>query len=441
MVNRYGDGGRGGYFGLFILFVGGINIKDSYLLLGYGCANRSLACYLKTLGRQYLIYDDNLADYRYDIDFNRFTTVVKSGGVPADHWMVMASRKLGKDIISDLELFYRLSPNKTLIAVTGTNGKTTTAALTAHILGDIDLGGNIGTALFDFIDSPRDIVIEASSFMLEDCRYFHPQIAVILNLSPHHLSRHGCFSKYVQAKMKIIANCKDSDIIIYNDDDPLLCELVKRKPGIIIPFSLKKKVPGCYLARGKIYFHERALLDIKKIPLIGEHNIANVMAALATALSYRPDLVDFERKIESFRSFAYRIEYLGSRDGINYYNDSKATNYAALASSLASFPKEKILLLCGGTQEEGNINLIAGVLTNIIQVIASGDNREAIERFFTEKGIPVVTYQSLAVALDNLNRYLGNATVVLLSPGAPSYDQFKDYKERGDFFSKWFLKK
>ena len=410
-------------------------------MLGYGSANRAVAAYLENQGRKYTIYDDNIPEHTGWIDLTGVELAVKSSGFPTDHPMVEKCLEERIEVISDLELFYRCFPDRKTITVTGTNGKTTTAALIAHLMPDADLGGNIGTPLFTFTESERPLVIEASSFMLESCRGFRTDVAVVLNITPHHLSRHGDFEAYASAKGKIVAKRRPEDVLIYNADDERARVLAKTSPGVNIPFSVRDKVDGGFIEDGKIYFKDRFLLDADAITLPGAHNRANALAVLSAVCAFQPDIVITAEHFQGFRPFPHRIEHVATIAGIKYYNDSKATNPAALAAALALFSDEKVLLICGGKEEEADFSLVARELQAVRRVIACGENRQLLADFFRTYGIMVVTYPDLASALDAHDVYLAGITIVLFSPGAPSYDQFHDYAERGRYFTERIRKK
>ena len=396
---------------------------------------------MSKLRREYVIYDDNIASYNDEPDLAKITLAVKSGGFPSDHPVMLKCIDAGVGIASDLELFYRFFPGRKTITVTGTNGKTTTAALIAHLLPGVDLGGNIGAPLFEFADSSRPIVIEASSFMLEYCHDFRTDIAVLLNITPHHLSRHRDFLEYASAKKKIVAARLPGDVLIYNADCEAASAAAKSSPGINIPFSVRGETEGYYAMAGGIYYLGSRLLDVDAIPLAGKHNLANAVAAMAAVFAFRPGAVITPESFRGFRPFPHRIEYAGSFKGIKHYNDSKATNPAALAAALAAFPDERVLLLCGGKEEGADFSLPVGALKAVARVVVSGENRERVARFFRGAGIDTEIYPDLASALDDLERHLADVTVVLFSPGAPSYDQFNNYAERGRYFTERIMRK
>jgi len=411
-----------------------------YLLLGYGISNQSIQKYFDTYNIEYTLYDDYLEDYNKNVDLNSFDIIIKSPIIKNDHWLIVLSRKLNKIIITDLELFYKMTPRKNMITVTGTNGKTTTVSLISKLIDNIDLAGNIGIPLFDFIESIDDIVIEASSFMLEYTEKFHSKYNVILNLTPNHLDHHQNFKNYVLSKFKLLNNIKKNDYLIYNYDDLLLRRLVQNLDVNLIPFSIEEEVDGGYLKNNDIYYKKKKILNIENINLLGRHNLANIAASICAVINYDPKIKNIEKNIQNFQPVEHRIEHLGLFNNLNIYNDSKSTNYRALKTALDSFKGESILLICGGRKQADNINVLDNSLNNIKLVLTNGENKDIFNCYFTINHIPFISFDTLDQLLSELDLHLKNISIVLFSPGAPSYDQFKNYAKRGEFFKNKILK-
>lgn len=385
------------------------------------------------------MYDDFLEEYHQDIDLNRFDIMVKSPVITPDHYLVKLAQRLNKPIITDLELFYSLQQTKTFITVTGTNGKTTTVRLIKHLLNDHDLGGNVGIPLFNFIDSPRNIIIEASSFMLEYTVNFHSKYNIILNITPNHLDHHQTFIEYIRCKLKLLKNITADDYLIYNYDDLLLRRLVSNYQVKLIPFSLVTKVNGGYLLDDNLYYQNQKIVNIKNIQLLGKHNLANILASICVILNYRNDLPPLDTLLKTFQAVEHRIEYLGELQNIKIYNDSKSTNYRALKIALDAFKSDEILLICGGKIREDNINLLNNSLSNLKQVLVNGENQEKLKNYFINKNIPVKGYGKLENLLDDIVSYLKPGLTILFSPGSSSYDQFKNFEQRGLYFKQRIL--
>jgi UDP-N-acetylmuramoylalanine--D-glutamate ligase len=409
-----------------------------YLLLGCGISNQAVKAYLEKQKIAFLLHDDHLPEFRKELDFNAFTTVVKSPGISNENWIIDISRKLNKEIITDLELFYRLQPQKNYITVTGTNGKTTTVKLLHALLPDHDLGGNVGTPLFCFIDSPRDVIIEASSYMLEYTRDFHSRVNVFLNITPNHLNHHCNFKDYCEAKFKLIQNLRNDDFVIYNYDDEVLRNKIEGLPCRLVPFSLKTNV-GVYFIDGAFYYQNHLLMTSADLKLQGMHNYQNIAAALAVIISQNISQ-NYEQIIKDFLPIEHRIEYLGKYRGAKVYNDSKATNYRALRASLLTFSTKKLVLVCGGMKAKDDIAILDDALRSLEYALIYGENREEFALYFRKKGIPHFTYNNLERLLEDLDNH-PQTEILLFSPGSVSYDQFRNFEERGLYFKFWYQNK
>lgn len=392
-----------------------------YLLLGMGITNQSIARYFASEGIDFVIYDDKT--HRHEINLDDVGIIIKSPGIKNNHFLLQK----GKRVIGDLELFYLKNPSKTLITVTGSNGKTTTVKLLKHLIDNIDLGGNIGYPLFDFINSKNDIIIEASSFMLESVRNFRSKYNVILNLFNTHLEYHKSFHNYVNSKLNLIRNARVDDYIIYNYDDLLLRRLINNFQGIKVPFSRLEKV-GVHVENKNIIYQNMKIASIDDIKLIGNHNLENVLAAIAVIVNYRGDV----SKLSSFTSVKYRLEYKGNLNGLDVYNDSKSTNFKALYNALLSFKNKNILLIAGGKKQNHNFNIFKNI-NSIRRSYFYGENREIMASFFKNKCEDVITYETLDEVFRNLNTE--GCNVLLFSPGSVSFDQFSSYEKRGEYFN------
>lgn len=394
-----------------------------YLLLGMGISNKSIAKYLEKHNLDYCVYDDVTAPN--PVNLEEIDVIIKSPGIHPSHFLLQNTKK----VITDLEFFYLHSQNKTLITVTGSNGKTTTVSLLKHLIGNIDLGGNIGVPLFDFIDSCNDIIIEASSFMLEYVNEFRSKYNVILNLFRTHLEHHNTYVNYIKSKLKLLKNTQPDDYIIYNYDDVLLRRLVVNYQGIKIPFSCQAKV-GIYLYNHKIKYQGQVITDTRKLNVIGEHNYRNMMAAIGVILHYRGSL----KGLSVFRGVHFRLELVGIIKGVKIYNDSKATNFNALYNALKTFKTNKVGLICGGQKRDDDFHLFEEI-NNLVKIYCYGENHLELSNYFRIKSREVYSFKTLeevmkAIKLDGLE-------ILLFSPGSVSYDQYPNYIKRGEAFNKF----
>jgi len=398
------------------------------LLLGLGISNKAIEKYMQKHNINYVTYDDSF--FRQDINLNGIDLIIKSSGVKNSHFLLQ--NNILK--ITDLEYFYNSCGNKkTFITVTGSNGKTTTVSLLKHLIDDIDLGGNIGYPLFDFIESSKDIIIEASSFMLEYIRNFHSKYIVLLNIHKTHLDHHLTFTNYIKSKINILKNVTEDDYIIYNDDDTIIKRIVNLYPGIKIPFSMHN-MNGVYCDEVYIYYQGKPVFLKKNIKLLGNHNVMNIMAAIAVVLNYRGNL----ERISSFYGVKYRLEFIGNFNGIDIYNDSKSTNFLATSEALRALKSKKVLLICGGMRRNDEYSLLEDV-ENVQKIYLYGENRFDFLKHFNSLRKECFLYSHLEEVIANLS--LEVIDTILFSPGSVSYDQFSDYIARGEKFNDLIKKK
>jgi UDP-N-acetylmuramoylalanine--D-glutamate ligase len=339
--------------------------------------------------------------------------LVKSPGVPQESPLVRAARAAGIPVLGELELAWRLLPNP-FIAVTGTNGKTTTTEWIGHIHrvagAPVAVAGNVGTAmstLVGAVDPAATIVAECSSFQLEDTVAFAPEAALLLNLSPDHLDRHGSFEHYRAAKLKIFANQRAEDLAV-------------------LPDGMELETPAAQLHVGA--------LSADAVGLPGLHNRANAAAAAAVCLARGLDPEAVAEGLRSFRGVAHRLELVAERDGVRYVNDSKATNVDSTLTALSSFAEEVHLILGGQGKAQDFAPLSPLVAERCAAVYLIGQDAERIADALADTGVPLVRAGDLASALATAQPTVSRGATVLLSPACASYDQFANFEERGDTF-------
>jgi UDP-N-acetylmuramoylalanine--D-glutamate ligase len=335
--------------------------------------------------------------------------LVKSPGVPGEARLVAEARERGVPVWSEVELGYRLLPNP-ILGVTGTNGKTTTAEWLGFIL-DTPVAGNVGRALTDLDGEVRPeqlIVCELSSFQLEDIHEFRPRIAVLLNLEPDHLDRHGSFGAYREAKLRIFENQAADDTAVLPRGFPLARD-VRR-----VEFTADDELPA-----------EPALR--------GAHNRENAAAATAAARAAGADDEEIARGLREFRGVPHRLELVGERRGVRYVNDSKATNVAAAVRALAAYEDEPLRLILGGSRKGEDFAPLATALgPNIRAVYVIGETADELARAIPD----TIRADDLATAVDRAAAAAQPGEVVLLSPACASYDQFRDFEQRGEEFKR-----
>jgi UDP-N-acetylmuramoylalanine--D-glutamate ligase len=380
------------------------------------------------------------------LTFRRQDLIVVSPGVPIDTPELLQVRNFGLPIIGEVELAARFLKGKTL-AITGSNGKTTTTSLCGEILAagklSVQVGGNIGLPVIALVDQSTDdgwSVLEVSSFQLETTYQFHPQIAVILNVTPDHLDRHGSFENYVAAKEKIFANQTREDALILNADDDVTTSAAARAYANLYWFSRKRIVrQGTCVHEGAVIYRatEQAspefILKVDEIPLKGSHNVENVLAAACAARLAGISAETIRAAIMSFRAVAHRLEFVANVNGVDYYNDSKATNVDAAMKAIDAFPGG-IHLILGGKDKNSDYRLMRPLLQQRVKAVYTVGS--AAEKIFThiEGSAPVVSAGTLDAAVTRAAAAAQPGEIVLLAPACSSFDQFQNYEHRGQVF-------
>ena len=380
------------------------------------------------------------------LTFRRQDLIVVSPGVPLDTPELVQVRNFGLPIIGELELAARFLKGKTL-AITGSNGKTTTTTLVGEILKSAGLptlvAGNIGVPVISLIDDSTDdtwSVLEVSSFQLETTREFHPRIAVILNITPDHLDRHGSFENYALAKERIFAAQDESDLVVLNEDNPRAAASASRSKARVYWFSLEHPVPqGAWVDGGQILFRAsidapvETVMPLNAIPLKGEHNVENVLGAVCASRLAGATPQVIRRAVENFKAVEHRLEYVATINGVEFYNDSKATNVDATAKAIAAFPGG-IHLILGGKDKNSDYTLLSDLLRARVKAVYTiGAAAEKIESHL--RGVVSLhSCETLDKAVATAAAAAHPGDIVLLAPACSSFDQFESYEHRGRIF-------
>lgn len=366
----------------------------------------------------------------------RAATLVKSPGVPQDAPVVVAARAAGVPVIGELEVAWRLCPSE-VIAVTGTNGKTTTTELVGHIHReagcDALVAGNVGMPLADLLDDAgpeTTIVLEASSFQLEDTVAFSPEAAVLLNISEDHLDRHRTMENYLAAKHQAFVRQEPGDVAVARDD------LADGLPGAArrIRFGDGRGMDMGAEA-GALWWQGREFMRTRDIRLRGRHNLDNAMAAAAVCLArgLAPNAV--RNGLRTFAGVRHRLEEVAEAGGVLWVNDSKATNPASTAVALASFDSGVHLIAGGRAKGGGFASLVRPVQMHCAAVYLIGEAADALARDLAPAGVPLHACGDLATAVARARAAARPGDTVLLSPACASFDQFHDYEARGAAFT------
>jgi UDP-N-acetylmuramoylalanine--D-glutamate ligase len=375
--------------------------------------------------------------------FVRQDLIVPSPGVAPTMPALAAARAIGVPVWSEIELAWRFLRGR-LLCITGSNGKTTTTSLVGHILETaglpVQVAGNIGTPLISRVDLSSDqgfTVIEASSFQLESIVAFRPDIAVLLNITPDHLDRHGSLEAYSRAKARMFQNQGAGDAAILNADDAVAAQYAPAEPRVFW-FSRQKRVAsGCYLRGEEIVFRcdgvESVLLERKTIGLRGNHNVENVLAAAAAARLAGAEPAAIAEGVRTFAGVEHRIEYVATISGVEYFNDSKATNVDATLKALDAFAGN-VLLILGGKDKGSDYGILrASLRSHARMALLIGSAAGKIESQLAG-AVPLERAGTLARAVEMAARHAQAGDTVLLAPACASFDQFESYEHRGRFF-------
>lgn len=372
--------------------------------------------------------------------------VITSPGIPPHSEIMQRIKKENIPVISELELTNRESKTPFII-ITGTNGKTTTTALTEHILSkslNVKACGNIGQPPSDFADLDLDyFVCEASSFQLEMTPDLTPYIAVWTNFTPDHVDWHQGLENYFNAKAKVFTGKQTAKYCVLNAKDPKLLELSKGVTGTIFMFAQNLGENCCYVENGEIIFKQNgkpeSIIKLSDCPLIGEHNYQNIMCAIICAKLTGVVNEVIRQAIMEFKAPAHRLEKITQKNGITFYNDSKATNPEAAIVAIDSFNNTDVVLIAGGRDKNTDLTEFCNSINNHIKtVILIGEATERFEENLKKHGFNnIIREKTMQSAIDKSIEL--NPDVVLLSPACASFDMFTSYENRGEVFREYVL--
>jgi UDP-N-acetylmuramoylalanine--D-glutamate ligase len=380
------------------------------------------------------------------LTFRRQDLIIVSPGVPLNTPELVQARGFGRTVIGELELAAHFLRGR-MLAITGSNGKTTTTTLVGEILKEAGLptlvGGNIGVPVVALIDSSTPdtwSVLEVSSFQLESTFEFRPAIAVILNITPDHLDRHGSFENYARAKERIFAAQTAEDALVLNADNEPAAEAAHRSISRVYWFSTKHAVEqGAWLDDGFVVFRGAKDAPIEKvmplsgITLKGAHNVENVLAAVVASRLAGASFQAIQSAIEKFHAVEHRLEYVATCNGVEYYNDSKATNVDATAKAIAAFPGG-IHLILGGKDKGSDYRVLSDLLRQRVRAVYTIGSAAAKIESHLRGIIPLHPCETLDKAVAAAGDAARPGEIVLLAPACSSFDQFESYEQRGRIF-------
>jgi UDP-N-acetylmuramoylalanine--D-glutamate ligase len=371
-----------------------------------------------------------------DLDF-----LVKNPGIPYENPLIAEAVKRNIPVYTEVEIAGLIS-EASIIAITGSNGKTTTTTLVGEMLKNSDktpvVAGNIGTVFSEVAaksTSQEILVAELSSFQLMGTEKFKPQISVFLNLFEAHLDYHGSVDEYGKAKAKITENQDENDFVIYNADDERVTELMKQSKAKHIPFSINRQLKeGAYIHEDSLYFQDRKVIELKEIVLPGEHNLSNIMAAVAASMLAGASTEQIGKVLTTFAGVTHRLQYVGEVEGRRFYNDSKATNILATKAALSAFEKD-VILLAGGLDRGNSFDDLIPSLKNVKVLVTFGQTAEKMADAGRQAGIETIKRaDNVEEAVPVAYSHSKDGDVILLSPACASWDQYKTFEQRGDMF-------
>lgn len=435
------------------------------LVVGLGISGLSIVKALKELESKIYLYDskdeETLNDFLIqikDIYFEKYLNgnspildnidlIIKSPGVPLDIPILKEAKDKNIEVITDLELAYRINHNKNIIAITGTNGKTTTTKLTGEIFKKSGYNtyvlGNIGVGILDhMINTNEDdiFIIETSSFQLEHTFYFKPKVSVITNITPDHISWHGNLENYIEAKKKVYINQDSEDYTILNYDDKTLRDLGHNIKSNIIWFSIKEILDeGVFIEEGYIVVKKDGkitkVLPLSDIQIPGNHNLENILASIAIGWIMGVNTEDMIKAVSEFKGVEHRIEYVKDIDGMNFYNDSKGTNPDSTIKAIEALDAP-IILIAGGYDKGSEYNsLIDSFNDKIKYLILLGETKLKISKAAKDFGFENIHLVETMKEAVELSYKLGEkGDNILLSPACASWGMYNNFEERGDDF-------
>lgn len=443
----------------------------SVLVVGLGRSGLASASFLKKQGAFVIGFDEKAEDQFKKEDRNcaeescdeiyyceipdevidKIQLVVVSPGVPLSKRIVVLAHKKGVEVIGEIELAYRFCKSKNIVAITGTNGKTTTTTLVGEILkkqhDDVVVCGNIGLPFIDTVETSSEntiFVLEISSFQLETIKYFKPKVGCILNITPDHLNRHVTMENYVKAKMRIFENIDEAGYTVLNYDNGITRDLIGLAKRNVIVFSKNKNhfKNMVFVEENKIYFtfggKTQEVMKKDEIFIPGEHNLENALAAIACTLPFGVAKDTIKDVLKTFKGVEHRIEFVTEINGIKFYNDSKGTNTDAAEKAISAF-ESPIILIAGGYDKGESFERFAGLIAKKVKkVFLLGQTKQKIANELEKIGYQnFELVSSLKEAVEKSFEYAKSGDVVLLSPACASWDMFENYEQRGKMFKEY----
>ncbi|WP_042223854.1 UDP-N-acetylmuramoyl-L-alanine--D-glutamate ligase [Oceanobacillus manasiensis] len=367
--------------------------------------------------------------------------VVKNPGIPYDNNILIEATRRDIPIITEIELAGQLADGE-IIAITGSNGKTTTTTLTNEMLSKSNLpvkvAGNIGlvaTEIAQLVDRKESLVLELSSFQLLGIQRFKPSIAVLLNIFEAHLDYHKSMENYMEAKFNIFRNQTEEDYLVFNADDSKIASVIDKASSQKVPFSVKQRLTnGAWMDQDYLYFREEKVMPVSDIVLVGEHNLENILAAIAAAKLRGATNEGIYEVLTTFSGVKHRLQFVDNIEKRFFYNDSKATNILATQKALSSF-KQPVILLAGGLDRGNDFEELLPYLKFVKGLVVFGQTSEKLRELGKQADIStIINANNVEDAVEKAYEASEEEDVILLSPACASWDQYRTFEERGDMF-------
>lgn len=371
-----------------------------------------------------------------------FDYLIKNPGVPIDHKYVLMAKDLGIEVINEVEMSYKLLPNNVeIIAITGTNGKTTTTSLVYEIMKSfykkrVHLGGNIGYPFSGILKEIKEhdyLVIEISCQQGENIIDFRPNTGIFTNLSEAHIDFMKTYEHYKDVKSRMFYNQKEDNTAIINYEDKGVIDILKDIKSHKEYFSSKRRIDGCYIENDRIYYYDEEVIKLDDIKIKGIHNYENIMCAIMAVKKYNVSNDCIREVVKNFKGVEHRLEFVDKVNGVEYYNDTQATNILSTKIALSAF-KNDIIIFLGGLDRGQDFSLLKGYTDNVKAIFAIGECRKNVVDFAKNNNVVVYEIEHLKDAFKKSLEIVKKGDVVLLSPGSASWDQYKNAEERGQEF-------
>ena len=434
--------------------------RNIFFVFGLSCSGIAAARYLLLRGATVYVYDEieseriaqtvkeleglgakSVQKENLDKMYEVCDALVLSPGIPIDHPIAVAFKRSGKGVLGESELAARYM-RCPIVAITGTNGKTTTVSMTEEVLKKGGLQakacGNIGAPMLNYVDVPSEeiAVAEISSFQLETLASLRPHVAVVLNITQDHLNRHYNMENYIFLKRRLLKNLTETEFAVLNYDDVTVRSFAEKTRAKVLYFSVKERVCGAYFENGSLYFGKEKIMDLEALSIGGLHNVQNALATIAVAKIMGINSKDIASALSDFKGINHRMQMIATVDGVNYINDSKGTNVDATLKAISAMKTETVVLLGGKNKGYDYTPLFSAFpQSKVVYAVLYGENRYELFNSARKADFENFTLcRDFETATRIASLLAKPGQTVLLSPASASFDEFISYEERGEKF-------